>query len=118
MRLLAKLERISLLVPLALQGCAEKGHVRISEKEFPWTAVLVLQRHEANINRKVLIANDFSMLLGCGRLRHILAKKSCPRIGIQRNLRPTAQQIRHPRRVLRDELKCVRASRIRPLTRF
>jgi hypothetical protein len=38
MRLLAKLGRVS-LVPLALQGCGEKGHVRISEKEVPGTYV-------------------------------------------------------------------------------
>jgi hypothetical protein len=39
MRLLAKLGRVSLFVPLALQGCGEKGHVRISEKEVPGTYV-------------------------------------------------------------------------------
>ena len=39
MRLLAKLGRVSLLVPLALQGCGEKGHVRISEKKVPGTYV-------------------------------------------------------------------------------
>ena len=39
MRLLAKLGRVSLLVLLALQGCGEKGHVRISEKEIPGTYV-------------------------------------------------------------------------------
>jgi len=39
MRLLAKLGRVSLLVPLALRGCGEKGHVRISEKEIPGTYV-------------------------------------------------------------------------------
>jgi hypothetical protein len=39
MRLLAKLGRVSLLVALALQGCGEEGHVRISEKEVPGTYV-------------------------------------------------------------------------------
>jgi len=43
MRLLATLGGFSMFALLALQGCSEKGHLRISEKEIPGTYVATFE---------------------------------------------------------------------------
>ena len=55
MRLLTNLGRVSLLVPLALQGRGEKGHVRISEKEVPQAPpAATLDKIEGKFNPELL----------------------------------------------------------------